>query len=129
MNTCRLCPWGLRAETLNMRFRVGDLGPLEKRKRYTSIREEGVGGQMCLCGKAIQSKTHLVGECEVCQEERNVSEDMTEIDECDMQGFGTLDSSDNTVAILGDIDGGHRRRHRKGVKLTKRFLVSMETNE
>ena len=27
---------------------------------------------------------------------------MREIDECDMEEFGTLDSSENTIAILGD---------------------------
>ena len=36
-------------------------------------------------------------------EERDVSEgEMREGDECDMEEFGTLDSSEKTVAILGD---------------------------
>ena len=33
--------------------------------------------------------------------------------ECDMEKFGTLDSSEKAIAIL--VDGGHRRRNRKGI--------------
>ena len=59
---------------------------------------------MCPCGKAIESKTHIVGECEMHEEERDVlEEEMRKIDECDMEEFGTLliDSA-KTSAILGD---------------------------
>ena len=65
------------AKTMKLRFRVGDLGLPERRKRceYISSREEEkVGAQMCRCGKAIESRTHVVGECEMYKEERNVSE-------------------------------------------------------
>ena len=34
------------------------------------------------------------------QEERDSLEDMREIDECDMEEFDTLDSSEKTIAIL-----------------------------
>ena len=34
--------------------------------------------------------------------ERDVFEDMRKIDECGTEKFGTLDSSDKTIAILGD---------------------------
>ena len=57
---------------------------------------------MCPCGKAMESGTHIVGECEVCKEERDVFEEMREIYECDMGEFGTLDGSSKTIAILGD---------------------------
>ena len=60
------------------------------------------------CGKAIEGRTHVVGECETYKE-----------DERDMEGFRTLliDSSEKTVAIISkEMDGsGHRRRIRKGV--------------
>ena len=46
--------------------------------------------------------TLILGECEICKEERDASEEMTKIDDCDMEKFGTLDSSEKTVAILGD---------------------------
>ena len=45
------------------------------------------------------------------------------IDECDMAEFGTLDSSDKIIAILGDIDGGYGRRGRKGIRIAKSFYV------
>ena len=61
------------------------------------------------------SRTHIVGECEIYKEERDVLE-MRKIDECDMERFGTLDSSEKTIAILGAIDAGHRRRNRKGIR-------------
>ena len=43
-------------------------------------------------------------ECEVCKEERDVFEEMREIDQCGMEKFGTLDinSSEKTIAILAD---------------------------
>ena len=93
------------AKTLKLRFRVGNLDLPEKRKRYTSNREEEVDAQMFPCGEAIESRTHVAGECEIYKEERDVlEEEMREIDkcECDMEQFGTLNCSENTIAILGD---------------------------
>ena len=89
------------AKTLKLRFRVGSLDLRERRKRYTISREEEeVDAQMCPCGKPIESRSHIVGECEMYKEERNVLEEETrEIDECDMEKFGALDSSDQTNAI------------------------------
>ena len=52
-----------------------------RKKRYTSSREEEENAQMCPCGKATESRTHAVGECEVYMEERDVSEEMRKIDE------------------------------------------------
>ena len=56
---------------------------------------------MCPCGKAVESRTHIKGECEIDNEERDVLE-MRKIDECVMQKFGTLEISETTIAILGD---------------------------
>ena len=36
------------------------------------------------------------------KEERDVLEEMRKIDECGIDKFGTLDSSEKTIAILGD---------------------------
>ena len=47
------------------------------------------------------SSTHMVREFEMYKEERDVLE-MRKIDECDLEKFGTLDSSEKTIAILGD---------------------------
>ena len=68
------------AKMLKLRFRVGDLDLPERRKRYTSSRkEEEEYAQMCPCGKAVESRTHIVGECAKYQEERDVLE-MRKID-------------------------------------------------
>ena len=54
------------ARTLKLRFSVGDLDLPERRKRYASSREEEeTVAQMCPCGEAMESSTHLVGECEI----------------------------------------------------------------
>ena len=97
-------------------FRVGGLDLPERRKRYASSREEEKEvAQTCPGGKAVESRTHIVGECEIYKEERDVFE-MRKIDECGMEKFGTLDSSGKAIAIPGDMDGGHRRRNRKVIR-------------
>ena len=81
-------PNGLRENAkTKLRFRVHDLNLPERRKRYTSRREEEeVDEQMFPCGKATQSRTHIVGGCEMHKEERDVIEhEMKEIDGCDME--------------------------------------------
>ena len=94
------------AKTLKLRCRVDDLDLSERRRGYTGSREEKeeqVNAQMCPYGKAAERKTHIVGECEIYKEERDVlQEEMREIDECDIEEFGTLDSNEKTIAIPGD---------------------------
>ena len=41
-----------------------------------------------------------MGECEIYKEERDALEEMRKIDDCDMEKFGTLDSSEKTIAVL-----------------------------
>ena len=73
------------AKTLKLRFRVGDLDLPERRKLYASSREEEEITQMCPCGKAVESRTHIVGECEIYKQERDALEkEMRKIDECGM---------------------------------------------
>ena len=61
------------AKTLKLRFRVGDRGLPDRRKRYASSREEEEMAQMCPCGKAVESRTHTaVGECDMYKKERDV---------------------------------------------------------
>ena len=44
------------------RFHVDDLDLPERRKRYTSSREDKeVDVQLCPCGKAIEGRTHTLG--------------------------------------------------------------------
>ena len=62
------------AKMLKLWFRAGDLDLPERKKGYTSRKEEGKYAQMCPCGKANESRTDVVGQCEVCKEERDVLE-------------------------------------------------------
>ena len=77
------------AKKRKLGFRVGDLHLPERRKRYTSSREEeDVTTNICPCGTAIESRTHIVGECEVYKEDA-LEEGMKKLDVCDMEEFGT----------------------------------------
>ena len=42
---------------LKLRFRVGEPGPPERRKRYTRSGEEDVATIMCPCGTTAESST------------------------------------------------------------------------
>ena len=74
------------AKRVKLRFRVGDLDLPERRKRYTSSREEDdVVTHMCPCSTTTESKIHIVGECEICKEERDaLEEEMRKLDVCDI---------------------------------------------
>ena len=49
----------------------------------------------------VESRTHIVGACEIYEEERDVSAGETRgIGECDMEELDTLDSNETTIAIL-----------------------------
>ena len=51
----------------------------------------------------VQSRNDIVGECETFKEERDVLEEkLREVDEYDMEEFNKLDSSERTIAILGE---------------------------
>ena len=78
------------AKTLKLPFRVGDLDLPTRRKRCTSSRKEEEDAQICACGKAKESRTHVVGECKIFNQERDVLERMRRIDEYDMEKFSTL---------------------------------------
>ena len=110
---------------LKLRFRVGDLDIPERRKRYTSGREkeEDTATNMCPCGTAIESRTHLVGECEIYKKERDALEEkMRKLDVCDMEEFGRLESSEKTIDILGDRWWPQTAKQ-DGDRISKQFLV------
>ena len=54
------------------------------------------------CGKALESRTHLEWENVNSTRRNGMCYRWRKIDECDMDTFGTLDSSEKTIAILGD---------------------------
>ena len=57
---------------------------------------------MCPCGETLESRTYMVGQCEIFKRERVVLEETKKLDECDMEEFGRLERSGKTIAILGD---------------------------
>ena len=69
---------------------MGGLDLPERRKRYTTKRvEEGKDNkQNRPCGKAIESRTHIVAECDLYQEEREVLEGkMRDLNKTGMESF------------------------------------------
>ena len=88
------------AKKLKLRFRLGDLDLPERRKRYNNNQED-VATNMCPCGTTLESRTHIVGRCEIYKEEWDALE-MRKFDVCDMEEFGRLESSEKTIDILGD---------------------------
>ena len=63
-------------------------------------------------------------ECEKYKEERDVLQQMRKIDECDMENFGTLDSSEKTIAILGDRWWPQKAKQ-QGDKMSKNNLCNI----
>ena len=49
---------------------------------------------------------------------------MRKVDECDMEKFGTLDSSEKTIAILGDRWWPQKAKQ-QGDKLSKNFICNI----
>ena len=61
------------------------------------------------------------------KEERDASEDIRRIDECDMDKFSTLDNNEKTIAILGDRWWPQKAKQ-EGDKISKKFLRNTWTN-
>ena len=57
-------------------------------------------------------------------EERDVLEEMRKIDECGMEKFGTLDSSEKTIAILGDRWWPQTAKQ-QGDNISKKFICNI----
>ena len=88
--------------------------------------EEEVDKQSCPCGKAIESRTHIVAECELYQEERDVLEgEMRNLNKkSGLKSFDALDSRENTIAILGDRWWPQTAKQ-DGDEICRRFLCSV----
>ena len=81
--------------------------------------------KMCPCGTTIASRTHIVGECKIYKEERDASEkEMRKFDVCDMEEFGRLESSEKTIAILGDRWWPQTAKQ-DGDRMSKQFLCTV----
>ena len=78
----------------------------------------------CPCGATIESRTRIVGECEIYKEERDVlEEEVRKLDVCDMEEFGRLESSEKTIAILGNR--WPQTAKQDGERISKQFLHSI----
>ena len=79
---------------------------------------------MCACGTTIESRTHIVGECEIHEEERDALEaEMRKLDVYHMEEFGRLESSEKTIAILGD-GWWPQTPEQDGDRISKQFLCN-----
>ena len=83
---------------------------------------DDVSAHMCPCSTTIKSRTHIIGECEIYKEERDaLLEEMRKLDVCDMEEFGRLESSEKTIAILGDRWWPQMAKQH-GDRISKEFL-------
>ena len=87
--------------------------------------EEVEEAQTCPCGKARESRTHIVAECELYQEERDTLEkEIREVNEGGMNLFEALDNMEKTIAILGDRCWSQTAKQ-DGDNICKRFLCNI----
>ena len=62
--------------------------------------EEEEEAHTCRCGRARESKVHIVAECELYKEERGIlEEEIREVKEGGIKSFDALDSREKTIAI------------------------------
>ena len=66
----------------------------------------------------------MVEECEIHKEEQDVLEEMRKLDVCDTEEFGRLESSEKTIAILGDRWWPQAAKQ-DGERKSKHFLSSI----
>ena len=79
---------------------------------------------MCPCGTTTESRTHLIGECEIYKEERDALKEMRSLDVCDIEEFARLESSEETIAILGDRWWPQTAKQ-DGDRISKQFLCNI----
>ncbi|CAN0093298.1 unnamed protein product [Sphacelaria rigidula] len=105
---------------------LGEGSKPARKKRYTSRRvEEEEDGQNCLCGKAIESRSHIVAECELYKEEREVLDgEMRDVNKGGVESFDTLDTKEKTMAILGD-GWWPETAKQDGDKICEKFLCNV----
>ena len=84
---------------------------------------------MCPCGTTIESRTHIVGECEIYKKERAALEEETRtLDVCDMEEFGRLESSEKTIAIILGDRWWPQTAKQDGDRISTQFLGNISKN-
>ena len=87
--------------------------------------EEEEDKKKCPCGKAIESRNHIVAECELHQEERDVLEgEMRDLNKSSMESLDALDSREKTIATLG-YRWWPQTAKQDGDKICRRLLCSV----
>ena len=77
---------------------------------------------MPLCaGQAIEGRYHVVAECGLHKEERDVLEGKIWEVNGGMKSYDALDSRRKRW-LCNEIDGGHGRRNRTGIRYVKGFV-------
>ena len=73
---------------------------------------------------AIESRTDTMEECEIYKEQDVLEEVMMKLDECDMEKFCRVESSEKTIAILGNKWCAQTAKQ-DGDRISKQFLCNI----
>ncbi|CAB1109836.1 unnamed protein product [Ectocarpus sp. CCAP 1310/34] len=102
---------------LKVKFRTGDIGLRERRRRHRTVDEEDDEFK-CDCGFECEDRVHVVAECPLYKKEREVY--VTELGKTDRthtEMFEAWNREERTVAVLG---------HRRWVEKAGRDIVRID---
>lgn len=84
------------------KFRTGDIDLEERRRRFRK-RNEDNDKFACGCGFECEDRVHVVAECPLYDQEREVyMTELGKIEGCDRKKFESWGKQEKAVAILGD---------------------------
>lgn len=97
-------------------WEVDDLKVLEK--RFSKV-DKGDGDKFkCDCSSAWEDRIHIMGECLLCENEREiyiVQSELGKMEGCDRDAFESCDCEKKAIAVLGDRNWSQQLR----VEVTK----------
>ncbi|CAB1115488.1 unnamed protein product [Ectocarpus sp. CCAP 1310/34] len=101
---------------LKVKFRTGDIGLRERRRRHRTVDEEDDEFK-CDCGFECEDRVHVVAECPLYKKEREVYvTELGKIDGTYREMFEAWNREERTVAVLG---------HRRWVEKAGRDIVTI----
>ncbi|CAB1114720.1 unnamed protein product [Ectocarpus sp. CCAP 1310/34] len=102
---------------LKVKFRTGDIGLRERRRRHRTVDEEDDEFK-CDCGFECEDRVHVVAECPLYKKEREVYvTELGKIDGTYREMFEAWNREERTVAVLG---------HRRWVEKAGRDIVRID---
>ncbi|CAB1103133.1 unnamed protein product [Ectocarpus sp. CCAP 1310/34] len=102
---------------LKVKFRTGDIGLRERRRRHRTVDEEDDEFK-CDCGFECEDRVHVVAECPLYKKEREVYvTELGKIDGTYREMFEAWNRGERTVAVLG---------HRRWVEKAGRDIVRID---